>query len=225
MTRQEKINAMREIVRDMGTQTDCEGYTMYSVILLNITLLEDDVYTDVSIARDGDDDQALTIGGYDGESQGWGENVNESDDQTIDRVYAAMLEWAKDRDDIDREHYMTRDAARRYMDEVLTIVEKELHGYYSLRTYQERHGGYVWGEGLTVDCDMEEGNGTYIETRSIAYHVQCQDGKLAYIRKMATNERGYGDNLPFMGDAKAAADYLLEPYRAYFCDDDEEDAA
>jgi len=220
MTRQEKINAMREIVRDMGEKVESENMTMWSIMLLNITLYEDDVYTDVCIQPDGDDDKALTIGGYDGESQGWCENVNESDDQTIDRVYAAMLEWAGSRED--SEHYMTRDAARRYMDEVLEIVEKEMDGFGSIRTYQERHGGHVWGEGLTVDCNMEEGNGTYIETRSICYHVRSQEGKVAYIRRTSTNERGYGDDLPFMGDAKAAADYLLEPYRAYFHTDDEE---
>jgi hypothetical protein len=223
MTREEKIKAMREIVRDMGEKTECETFTMWEVILLNITLYEADDYTDVCIQRDGDDLAALTIGGYDGESQGWCENVNESDDQTIDRVYAAMLEWAQDRDGIDSEHYMTVAAARRYMDEVLQIVENELNGFSSLRTYQERHGGYVWGEGVTIDCDMEEGNGTFFKTRSICYNVRSQEGKLAYIRRMSTNDRGYGDNLPFMGTAKEAADYLLEPYRAYFHEDEEDD--
>lgn len=216
MTRGEKIKAMREIVRDMGEKTQCEGYIMYSVMLVSITLFEDDVYTDVCIQRDGDDDQALTIGGFDGESKAWVERVEEANDQTIDRVYDAMLEWEKDRDDIDREHYMCAAAAKRYLDEVLAIVEKVLDGTYSIRTYQERAGGCMWGEGIIVDCDMEEGNGSFIETRTICYHLRSQKSKLAYIRRMSTNERGYGDDLPFMGDAKAAADYLLEPYRNYF---------
>jgi len=221
MTRQEKINAMREIVRDMGEKVESENMTMWSVMLLNITLYEDDVYTDVSIQPDGDDDKALTIGGYDGESHGWCENVNESDDQTIDRVYTAMLEWAQDREGIDSEHYMTRSAAQHYLEEVQEIVEKEMDGFCSIRTYQERHGGMIWGEGVTVDCDMEEGNGTFIETRTICYHVRCQSGKLAYIRRNSHNAAGYGDDLPFMGDAKAAADYLLEPYRAYYHEDED----
>lgn len=220
MTREEKEKAMREIVRDMGEKIESENMTMWNVVLLNVTLYEDDVYTDVCIQPDGDDPRALTIGGYDGEWKGWCENVNESDDQTIDRVYAAMLEWAKDREGIDGEHYMSKAAARRYLDEVIERVEKELDGFCSIRTYQERHGGQVWGEGVTVDCDMEEGNGTFIETRSICYHVRCQSGNLAYIRKMNTIGRSYGD-LHFMGDAKAAADYLLEPYRAYYHEDEE----
>ena len=212
MTRVEKIKAMREIVRDMGEKTVGENMTMWSVILLSITLYEDDVYTDVCIQPDGDNPEALTIGGYDGKSQGWCEDVNNADDQTIDRVYTAMLEWEKERDDISSEHYMRVDVAQRYLLEVV----KQVSPFCAVRTYQEYEGGRLWSEGVTIDCDMEEGNGTYIETRTICYNVRSEEGKLAYIRRRSTNAAGYGDDVPFMGDAKEAADYLLEPYRNYF---------
>lgn len=120
----------------------------------------------------------------------------------------------------DGERYMTQAEAKEFLNEVLTIVENELKGCCSVRTYQERMRGQVWGEGVTVDTCYEEGQGSFIDTRTICYHLCCLGGK-AILRHECVEDYGMGTmTMPFYGSAKEAADYLLEEFRECFDDED-----
>ena len=93
MKRQETLKAMREIVRDLGETITWEDngvkQTFSELMLLNILLRENDVYTSVFIDHYGQ----LCLSGYDGVSKGWANLADHFGKETIYRVYAAMLDW------------------------------------------------------------------------------------------------------------------------------------
>ena len=92
MTTKQQLSAIREMVRDLGEVTKWEDnfktYEMRTVMLLSLDLMGNDVYTFVEIDHYGQ----LNVGGYDG-NEGWAMDAKELDDDTINRVYEAMLDY------------------------------------------------------------------------------------------------------------------------------------
>lgn len=114
------------------------------------------------------------------------------------------------------ENYMTIAEAKAFVKEVCAIVEREYDGGWAVRTYQHRVRGKVWQEGVSVDLDYDEGQGTFINTRTISYGVRCHEDDIAFIRKQSMDGNYIGENVPFFGTAQQAADYLLEEFRTMF---------
>lgn len=217
MTKEQKLKAMREIVRDLGEVTkwtdNGEDYEMVELMVLGVLLHEDDVYTSVEIDHFGQ----LNIGGYDG-NEGWANDADKTSEEDIDRLYEEMLDMAKAGKD--NERYETIERAKKFIEEVGTIVENELDGFCTIRYWQERMRGQVWSEGVTVDIDYEEGQGTFIDTRTISYGVRSQDEKVAFLRYESTD--GYSmTTMPFHGSVQEAADYLMKPFRKCFNEDED----
>lgn len=218
MTREQKLKDMREIVRDLGEETkwtDENGHEqkMYELMVLGVLLDENDVYTSVSIDHYGQ----LNIGGYDGIDTGWDDDASKRTDEEIDRLYEEMLDMAKAGKD--NERYETIERAKKFLEEVGAIVENELDGFCTIRYWQERMRGQVWSEGVTVDIDYEEGQGTFLDTRTISYGVRSQEEKVAFLRYESTDGQSM-TNMPFHGSVQEAADYLMEPFRKCFNEDE-----
>ena len=214
---------MREMVRDLGEVTkwtdNGKELQMTHVMLVNVLLRDEDVYTDVEIDHFGQ----LNVGGYDGVDTGWAKEACDLSDEDIDRVYAAMLVMGAEGKD--EERWETVKVAHDFLEEVTAIVEKELDSFACVRMYQERMRGVVWSEGVMVDTSYDEAQGMFLNTRSISIHRRCEDGPLMFIR-YESNEDGGTSTMPFHGSAKEAADYLLEEFRECFDDEDDwEDAA
>lgn len=94
MTTNQKLSAIREMVRDLGevTRWDENGKRceIRTVMLLGLILKDSDVYTEVDIDAYGQ----LNIGGYDGICEGWAMEAKEADERTIDRVYQELTDYA-----------------------------------------------------------------------------------------------------------------------------------
>ena len=119
------------------------------------------------------------------------------------------------------ERKMTIAQAKAFMAEVQAIVEREDHGHCDYQTYQHRHQGAVWGEGISVDVSYDEDHGCYHETVGIHYYVQQHDGEGVACLRQDSREGGVlANDKPFYGSAKEAADYLLKDYRECFDDED-----
>ena len=89
MKREEKIKAMREIVRDLGRKWFNNGKVAYGLYVPIVIVCEDDTCTDVQIDYDG----KLSIMGWDG-TEGVGDYAEKFSDNDIDKLYDAMLKMA-----------------------------------------------------------------------------------------------------------------------------------
>lgn len=85
MTRLQKEQAMREIVRDLGMK--CPNGTM--TLNVPVALCEGDTHTEVEIDHDG----RLCITGWSG-PEGIGDYAEKYKDEEIDKLYTAMLGMA-----------------------------------------------------------------------------------------------------------------------------------
>ncbi len=94
MNRQEKIQYLRDKVRELG---DVQKGAQ-EVLLPNLQLTDIDVFTTVSIDVDG----SMKVGAPTCIDTEWSKDISELSDEEIDRVYDAMLkheEWEKNHKD------------------------------------------------------------------------------------------------------------------------------
>lgn len=95
MTRKQKEQAMREIVRDLGkVQKYFNGRTgeisrVVKMLIVPIALYEGDTCTEVELDEHGQ----LEITGWDGQD-GLGDYADKFKDEEIDKLYTAMLKMA-----------------------------------------------------------------------------------------------------------------------------------
>ncbi len=93
MTKEEKLKAMREIVRDLGEKKKTvTGHEVISLAVLTDEPIvdEDDICTFVEIDHRG----KLNVMGFDGETYVGG-RAEYCDEKGIDKLYNAMLEMGK----------------------------------------------------------------------------------------------------------------------------------
>ena len=94
MNRQEKIQYLRDKVRELG---DVQKGAQ-EVLLPNLQLTDIDVFATVSIEADG----SMKVGAPTCIDTEWSKDISELTDEEIDRVYDAMLkheEWEKNHKD------------------------------------------------------------------------------------------------------------------------------
>ena len=89
MTRNQKIKAMREMVRDLGRKWFYNGKVAYGLYVPVVIVCEDDTCTDVEIDFDG----KLCISGWDG-TEGLGDYAEKYSDEDINKLYDAMQKMA-----------------------------------------------------------------------------------------------------------------------------------
>lgn len=94
MTKNEKIKAMREMVRDMGEtfkwEYNGQWHERKVVRLITGEVCEDYIYTEVEFTDNG----TLEIIDFDGEGTGCGDYAVKFTKEEIDMVYNAMLKMA-----------------------------------------------------------------------------------------------------------------------------------
>jgi hypothetical protein len=115
------------------------------------------------------------------------------------------------------ENIMTIAEAKEYLAKLLAIVEAEDHGHVTVRTYQDRHLGAIWGEGVVVDCTFGSGDGTFLDCASIHYYVRHhEDGGKACLRRGYREDGEIRADVPFHGCVEDAAEEILCHYRDYY---------